>query len=272
MLQEAKGRNLLYVGLGGDGVDVYTYPRGHLVGSLGAFGAFLCSDAAGNVFVPGGPIATQVSVYAHGSAQPKAVLNEPYSASGCSVDSSSERLAVTTYRQNTIVIFPYKPKLGWRFAKIFSDAAMQIISFCTYDNDGDLFVDGQDSSYNFMLAELPKGADTFSTIRLDESISTAGSMQWDGKYLAVADFGDSTGSASVIYRFALSGSSGKRVSTTKLDLSSARAQFWIQGAAVVGPTSYESVRGIGLWRFPKGGHPFRIFSDEAPSGATVSLK
>lgn len=165
-----------------------------------------------------------------------------------------------------------KPKLGWRFAKTFSDAGMQIVSFCAYDNHGNLFVDGQDSSRNFMLAELPKGADTFNTIHLDESISTAGSMQWDGKYLAITDWGKSTGAAAVIYRFALSGSTGTRVSTTKLDQSHARAQFWIQGGTVIGPILYDSVRSIGLWRFPGGGQPFRSFSNEAPSGATVSLK
>ncbi len=272
MLPEAKGRDLLYVGLGGDGVNVYTYPRGRLVGSLGPFGGYLCSDAAGNVFVPGGPIATQVSVYAHGSAEPKAILNAPYSATGCSVDSSSERLAATTYDQNIVVVFPYTPKRGWRFAKTFSDAGMQTVSFCAYDRVGDLFVDGQDSNNNFVLAELPEGGDTFSPIRLDKSISKAGSMQWDGKYLAIADFGKTIDSAAVIYRFALSGRSGKKVSTTKLDLSHALAQFWIQGGTVIGPTSYDSARDIGFWRFPSGGHPLKSFLAEAPTGETVSLK
>jgi hypothetical protein len=273
MLPDAHGRNLLYVGLGEESLDVYTYPGGHLIGSLGVGGGYLCSDPAGNIFVPGAPLATQVLVYAHGFAQPKATLNAaPYTLESCSVDPSSERLAVTTYYSNNIVVFPHNPRRGWRFAKFLSDADMQIISFCAYDTDGDLFVDGQDSSRNFMLAELPNGSDMFSTISLDQSISAAGSMQWDGKYLAIADLGNSSGSASVIYRFALSGSSGKRVSTTKLDLSYSRAQFWIQGGTVIGPITYESVRQIGLWRFPRGGHPFRSFSDEAPTGETVSLK
>lgn len=272
MLPEAKGRNLLYVGLGGSGLDVYTYPRGHLIGALGVGGIYLCTDTAGNVFIPGAPFATQVLIYAHGSTQPKTTLNDPYTAADCSVDPSSERLAVTSYFAHYVVIFPYDPKRGWRYAKIFTDVEMQTISFCAYDNNGNLFVDGQDSSGDFMLAELVKGGNTFSMINLDQRIGAPGSMQWDGKYLAIADRGKASGSASVIYRFRLSGSSGTRVSRTKLDLSFADAQFWIQGNRVIGPISHDSMRAIGFWRFPGGGDPVKSFSDEVPSGEAVSLK
>jgi hypothetical protein len=272
MLPNVERRNLLYVAQSGDGVSVYTYPGGRLVGSLGAFGGpFLCSDPTGNVFVPGGPIATQVSIYAHGAAQPTEILNSPYTAWGCSVDPSSERLAVTTYYQNTIVVFPYDNRHGWHFAKTFTDAAMEYIAFCAYDTNGNLFVDGVDT-HGFSLAELAKGSDVFTAITLDKRISAPGSMQWDGKYLALADYGASSGEASTIYRFALNGTSGKNVSKTKLESSSSGVQFLIEGATVIGPMSKLSTRSIGFWRFPKGGQPVKSFSADQASGEAVSLK
>jgi hypothetical protein len=272
MRPEAVRRDLLYVAQSGVGVEVYTYPSGHLVGSLGAFGGpSLCVDTTGNIFVPGGPIATQVSIYAHGAAQPFLILNDPYSATGCAVDPSSERLAVTTFYQNTIVVFPFSLKHGWHFAKTFSDIAMEYIAFCVYDTYGNLFVDGKDSSGNFSLAELPKGSDTFTAITLNKRIALPGSMQWDGKYLAIDD-GESSGSPGIIYRFALAGNSGKSVGTTILKPSFAPGQFWIQGATIIGPMSNLSARSIGFWPFPKGGSAVKSFSVADASGEVVSLK
>jgi hypothetical protein len=270
MLPEAKRRDLLYVALG-NGVNVYTYPRGNLLGSLGVGGVYPCTDEANNVFIPAGFFGTQVLVYAHGATRPKVTLNDPYPAVDCSVDPSTEALAVTEGSGGGIVIFPYSHKRGWRYAKSYADPDMQSIAFCAYDKNGNLFVDGG-SSGGFMLAELPKGSKTFTTITLDQSISAAGSMQWDGKYLAIADLGKGSSNPSVIYRFALSGSSGTKVSTTTLNLSYAHAQFWIQGSTVIGPIAYDSVRAIGFWRFPAGGSPVNSFSDEAPAGEAVSLK
>ncbi|MGA8575788.1 MAG: hypothetical protein WB609_08940 [Candidatus Cybelea sp.] len=271
MRPEAKGRDLLYIALGNE-VNVYTYPRGGLLGSLGVGGLYLCTDRANNVFIPAGLFGTQILVYAHGAITPKVTLNDPYAAVDCSVDPTSETLAVTEGFGGGIVIFPYSQKRGWRYAKSYADPDMQSITFCTYDKNGDLFVDGGGSSGGFRLAELQKGSKTFTTITLDQTISAAGSMQWDGKYLAIADLGTGSSSPSVIYRFALSGSSGTKVSKTTLQLSYARAQFWIQGSTVIGPIAYDSVRAFGFWRFPAGGSPVKSFSDQAPSGEAVSLK
>jgi hypothetical protein len=144
------------------------------------------------------------------------------------------------------------------------------VAFCAYDNNGNLFVDGKDSSGNVMLAEMPKGSKAFTAIALDQRIGVAGTMQWDGKYLALEDRED-TG-APVIYRFAISGSSGVKVSKTTLVDSHAHAQFWIQGDRIIGPVDSGSTRAIGYWRFPAGGSPIKSFSDTFPSGEAVSLK
>lgn len=264
------GRDLLYAATGG-GVNVYSYPRGTLLGSLGVGGGDLCSDKTGNVFIPQYFVA-DVLVYAHGATSPKAVLNDPYFAMDCSVDPTSETVAVTAGFGDQIVIFPYNPRRGWRFAKIYTNPNMTSISFCAYDKAGNLFVDGQNGSGGFMLAELPKDSRVFNTISLDQSIVTGGAMQWIGQYLTIVDMGQGYPQPAVIYRFSISGSSGTKVSSTTLNKSYANAQFWIQGATVIGPVAYSSVRGIGFWQFPAGGSPFKVFSDTVPGGETVSLK
>jgi len=270
MLPEAKGRDLLYVALG-NGLDVYTYPRGKLLGSLGVGGVYLCTDNAQNIFIPAGFFGNQVLVYAHGATRPKVTLNDPYPAVDCSVDPDSEALAVTG-SGGGVVIFPYDQRRKWRYAKLYSNLAMESSMFCAYDTSGNLFVDGTDSTGAFMLAELPKGSKSFTTIALNQHINAPGSVQWDGQYLIVADLGKGEINPSVIYRFSIDGSSGKKVGTTKLANSYAHAQFWIQGKTVIGPIAYDSVRSIGFWQFPAGGSPVKSFSDSVPSGEAVSLK
>ncbi len=271
MMSEAKGRDLLYVALG-NGVNVYTYPEGKLLGALGVGGVYLCTDRANNVFIPGGYFGTQMLIYAHGATTPKVTLNDPYPAVDCSVDPTSETLAVTEGFGGYVIIFPYKQNRGWRYAKSFLVPGIQATVFCAYDGDGNLFVDGGVSSGAFMLEELPKGSKTFETITLNQKITAAGSMQWDGKYLAIADRGTGYPNPIVIYRFTLSGTTGKKVSTTTLQGSYAHAQFWIQKGRVIGPVAYNSVRGIGFWPFPGGGSIAKTFANDAPAGEAVSLK
>jgi hypothetical protein len=273
MAPEAKGRDLLYVSL--FAVDVYSYPRGVLLGSLGINGNYLCSDKFGNVFIPVESGLNQVFVYAHGASTPKVILYAPSFVSDCSVDPSSESLAVTGSYTGGIMVFPYNRDRGsWSFSKLYIDPKIFLIEFCAYDDKGNLFVDGTGgTSDTFKLAELPKGSKTFTTITLDQNIHAGSSMQWDGKYLAIADRGVGSSTSATIYRFTINGSSGTKVSTTTLNRSYGNAQFWIQGGTVIGPLSYDSVRSIGFWRFSAGGSPIKsLSSNRAPTGETVSLK
>jgi hypothetical protein len=141
-------------------------------------------------------------------------------------------------------------------------------SFCGYDNKNNLFVDGITEGGSFELAELPKGASAFTTIRLKQNISAPGQVQWDGKYLAVGDAGVSP---SIIYQFSISGSSGTAVGSTTLNGSKMVEQFWIQGKTVIGPDFYFSGTGVGFWPYPGGGNADRTISLYDPFGATVSL-
>jgi len=264
-------RNLLYVAA--SSVQVFTYPHGKPIGSLGVFDSYLCSDRFGNVFVTGAEGISYVWVFSHGGSQPKATLYNPQSPGGCSVDKNSGNVAVADPDSSPMVIFPYNRKRGWRLARQYSDPDMRASLYCAYDPEGDLFLDGYNTSDSFILVELPKGSSTFTTISLDQVIHSAGSVQWDGKDLAIEDGGTSRSSEAVIYRFAIHGSYGHEVSATTLTDSAGDAQFLIHGSSVIGPLSYNYAQGIGFWRFPSGGAPVSTISTYGhPSGETLSLR
>ena len=264
----AKGRDLLYVSLGT--VNVYSYPRGSLLGSLGVTGNTLCSDKFGNVFIPNDHNG-EVYVYAHGETRPKTIVYYYYEIVGCAVDPDSEALALAGSFTGGLVVFPYSRRRGWRYGQIYRDQNMFDYVSCAYDDKGDLFIDGISVGGAFLLIELPKGSKTFTTINLNQSISAPGSMQWNDGYLSIQDAGLDP---AVIYRFAINGSSGVKVSTTRLRRSRPGAQFWIQGEKVIGPLTNGTVPSIGFWKFPAGGSSIKDISSNNKSlaGETVSLK
>ena len=269
ILPGAKGRNLLYVAA--SSVQVFTYPRGKPIGSLGVFDDYLCSDRFGNVYVTGAEGISYVWVFPHGGGEPIATLYNPQDPGGCSVDESSGNLAVADPGSSPVVIFSYNRKHGWRLARQYSDPDMRVSLYCAYDRKGNLFVDGYNTSISFILVELPKGSSRFTTITLDQTIHSPGSAQWDGKELAIEDAGASRSSPAMIYRFAINGSYGHKVSATTLtDSAGAAAQFLIHGSTVIGPLSDNS--GIGIWPFPSGGAPVRTITTYSyPRGEAISL-
>lgn len=260
-------RSLLYAAAGS--TEVFTYPHGKPVGYLGVFDAYLCSDSSGNIFATGDEGLGYVWVFAHGSSTPFATIYNPQSAGGCSVDPSSETVAVADPDASPIVIFPYNPRRGWRLARQYSDANMRGSFYCTYDSQGNLFVDGYDTNLAFILVELPKGSSTFTTITLDQTIHSPGSLQWVGNDLALEDAGTTRSSTAVIYRFAITGSGGHKLSRTALKDSVGNAQFLIRNGTVIGPLA----GAIGFWRFPRGGAPVRTIPTYGnPHGEALSLK
>ena len=123
-----------------------------------------------------------------------------------------------------------------------------------------------------MLAELPKGNGTFTNIGLNQSISLPGGVQWDGKYLAVADQ-----NASVIYQFAISGGAGTAVHATPLGSPASDVfQFYIDGKTVIAPNDYsvgsKTAWNVLYYHYPAGGTPTRTITNvvHAPRGVVVS--
>jgi hypothetical protein len=276
---DAVGRNLLYVSNPTDNVGivyVYTYPHGKQVGALASFeGAYgLCADQSGDIFVPFLGLFGGIYEFAHGGASPIASLSNEYAYEvGCSVSPMTGKLAVIGgYHAAYVTTYNHKVS-GWKIGKSYEDRALSQASFCGYDNEGNLFVDGTTSSGDVALTELPSGGNAFTTITLSQSIKAPGGVQWDGSHLAVGDTGTSP---SVIYQFDVSGSRATKVGSTMLGGSKRVEQFWIQRGRLVAPdparSCGQSPAGcIAIYRYPAGGSPITTIVLAGAFGATVSL-
>jgi hypothetical protein len=273
----ASRKHLLYVSDVSAG-DVYalSLPTGKLVGKLTGFNQPLgdCVDGAGNVFIVISQSA-QVRVYKHGAKQPFNVLGDSgYYPLGCSVDPTTGNLAVTNIigsgngsQPGNVAI--YTKAKGT--PKYYSDASIYQYGYCTYDQQGNLYIDGiTPPSDNPQVGELPKGSKTFQSITLNQSLggNNISALLWDGTYLAV-----SSQDSAVIYQFAISGSTGTEVSSTQLTGSSGVGAFWIENAKLYAPVYKDSIGSIGVYPYPAGGKPSKgYYAVVSPWAATISNK
>ena len=169
---------------------VYSYPRGKVEGTLTGFDvpAGECSDRAGNVFITSF-LASEIVEYAHGGTSPIATLSDPgeYPV-GCSVDPTTGNLAVTnqlttSYFAGDLAIYPNASGTP----TTYTAPNFYYYFFCTYDNKGNLYVDGLSNGTNSstgQYAELPAGSSNLESITIDQDIYPLG-IQWDGKYVAI---------------------------------------------------------------------------------------
>jgi DNA-binding beta-propeller fold protein YncE len=266
MAPEAKSEDLLYVSTSG-GVAVYSYPAAVLVGTLSLLSpAGLCADNAGNVWITGNQ---QLVEYAHGGSQPIATLDDSgYSPKGCAVDPTTGDLAVTNFvgakRHQRGNILIYKNAQGT--PRAYGPSLIRRSYYCTYDDKGDLFVDGTRHISAFKLVELKKSRQAFEPITLSRAFKYTAGIQWDGKYLAVADPNKGT-----IYQFTMSGSTGAETGSTQLLTGDTAWPFWIQGQTVIAAVPAGTTLGVGLWTYPAGGSPTKTVVSNGYFGATVSL-
>jgi hypothetical protein len=263
----AKKGDLLYVSGGSSyegSVDIFTYPKGKAVGALTglAYPSGMCVDAAQDIFVTELDGPREILEYAHGGTTPIATLSDPDEFPiGCSVDPTTGNLAVAnelgTYGSGSVSIYigatgsPQGP---------YSDPAVNEVWFCGYDNTGNLFIDGVNTSDQFVFAELPKGSTTFTNIDLNQRFHWPGGIQWDGKYVAV---GDRDGG--VIYQ--TNGAGGQIEGKTTLVGVGIFSQYFIDGTTVVAPNNATAM----FFKYPKGGKAFKTIDGiPEPFGAVVS--
>jgi hypothetical protein len=271
MLPEAKSESLLYLSADGASVHgkvlVLSYPAGQLVGTLTGFDSPLgeCVDAKGDIFITdfaGGDILE----YAHGRSTPITTLSdvgeEPY---GCAVNPNTGDLAVTNYYPGNVAI--YSGAKG--SPNFYSDSSIGEYTFCAYDNQGNLFVDGQ---ANDLIAELPKGSSSFTDITLSQTIVLPASMQWFKRDLVIVDTADAWRGTATVNRVHISGTSGEVVGTTNLESNGfevgSTVQYWIQGHVIIGPdrSRHNTHDYLAFWRYPHGGESQRVFRDLAAGG------
>jgi hypothetical protein len=263
---------LLYVTDEGNFVYVYAYPKGRLLQKLDVSQSPTgeCIDGT-NVFVTRYN-GHDIFEYAHGASRQSVVLPDPGYPVGCSVDPTTQTLAVANELNRSAGsgnVVLWKTAGTAAAPTIYSDLAFLEPAWCSYDNEGNLFVDGQDySTRSVSLVELPKGGNAFKTISLRISLGwPPGHVQWDGKYITISV-------ENVIYRLSFSGSNAYVVGSTQLPA------YWnLQGYSVVGAwqndlkkrrligTAGES---IGFFNYPSGSGPTRSLTQNYPLDAVVS--
>ncbi len=249
-------------------VFVYSYPGGRAVGSLKGFDQpqGLCADAAGNVWITNTGT-SEIIEYAHGGTAPVARLTDPkQNPVDCSVDPKSGNLAVANLSDSegaagSVAI--YKKATGPR--KLYRDDDVQNMFFLSYDDQGNLFVNGVAPHFGtFTFDELARGAKTFTPIELQGvSIALPGGVQFDGTNVVV---GDQT--RHVVYQTA--GSS--IVGSTQLDKACDVAGFAISGSRLVAPNLCSNSSGnVLFYAYPAGGSPTKTIKNLAyPIGAAIS--
>ena len=283
MAPEAKAKNLLYLSDGGaDEVLTYSYPAGKKVGTITNLQdpAGVCSDPKGDVWVVNSA-SFKITQYAHGGTKPQATLSDSGSENplGCSVDPTTGNLAVTNLGTasgggNLSIYAGAKGS-----AKKYTDSDLMYFYFCGYDDQENLFVDGLDKTYHFVLAELPSAGATLQTISLSANVGFPGGIAWDGAYVAIGDQYYQTQHKAAIFQYSISGSAGTLEGTTTLPDSCDALQFAIssggskkeqQGNTVIVPDACSN--SAAFYDYPAGGGPSVTLSGfQYPVAAALSL-
>ena len=291
MAPEAQSEDLIYVTHEyATDVSVYSYPTGMLVGSLSNPDNTIgdCVDKAGDVFIVNFDTPSEqpgnVVEYAHGGTTPIRTLTYPNAYfSGCAVDPTTGNLAVTVLEKQDIkrggvVVYPDATGTPTEY----SERHVVDYSFCGYDNNGNLYVDGDNlPNGTFQLLELPSGQKRLTDISLSRGLEgklIPGSVQWDGANVVIGNGRTAHNGVHIrVYQIKLDGSTGKIAGKTLLRRAHSYRdfQFWIQGGTILSPYGVgDRATGdhvLGFWTYPQG-HFIKLIRDkEGPWGVTVSL-
>jgi hypothetical protein len=284
------GKNLLYISLAASAnvVNVYDYPSGEQVGTLGKFNEPLgqCVDAQGDVYVVNVGNA-RVDEYAHGSTHRSRSLKADGYPDGCSVNKKGD-LAVTSFETTTgpgsITVFDRE---GGK--KVYKDPQdCYYLWPAGYDDKGDLVVEGRATpSSGATLCGILSGAKSMKRLTTRGIvIDFPDSVMWDGKYLALGDQEAKGTDETGIWRATLSGSTLSASRETLLhdncdDQYNDVVQPFVvgakntpvndkEGSAVVGGNQLCGSGAYGFWHYPAGGSPFKEF-DYVSNGQSVSI-
>jgi hypothetical protein len=267
MLKEAASEELVYVSDQGQyndtGIYVYSYPQGKQVGFLqddiDEVYEGLCADAHGDVWAVGWITNRQAffDEYAHGGSQPIASIGANGVPSGCSVDPTTGNLAVANYidyntnpRRGDIAIYPK----GSQTPKVYYDDSIKYYYYCAYDDDGNLYADGNTNYVNV----LAKNSTTLRHVYFNKAI-VPGSLQWNSGSLATAVVGGSKGPVR-IDRVTVQGSGARITGTTSLETTPSWGNYLdveiaIAGKVIAGPgpNAAGPSKALYFWAYPTGG-------------------
>jgi hypothetical protein len=226
-----------------------------------------CSDSSGNVYVASqGSGRGEILEYAHGSKTPVRRLYDPQAGPySCAVDPTTGNLAITGNRGG---IYGHGNVAVYEHARgrpaIYRDRYIYSYLFCTYDDKGNLFVEGltgpNSSGWSALFAELPKGKTRLKKIIMQATINNLAGFQWDGKYLVIGGNTNTDNMGTYIYRMAVSGSTGTIEDTVELKGFDISGQFALQHDQIISPLQNGSQ--IGIWGYPSGGDAKRIIQTQ----------
>ncbi len=187
------------------------------------------------------------------------------SPSSCAMDSSGDLAVGILYGKGggDVVIFKNASGSGTVYT-----TPMDEEFFDGYDNQGNLFADGFSGDRSgFVLAELPKGSTKFEKVTTSNTVEFPGSVQWDGKYMAVTDQ-----DANAIYQYTISGAKATLEGTVALSGSSDCAQNWIAKNVVFCADAGNEDGEV--FSYPGGGSPLAVFSGnfDLPLGSVAAKK
>jgi hypothetical protein len=162
----------------------------------------------------------------------------------CAVDSRNGDIAVTaetTGGKGTVVVFK-GGKQGDQTTYDFNHPPY----FVGYDDKGNLFADNLASAYSASLWELVASGESFEKVAVPNTIHFPGSVQWDGKYVAVTDQ-----TTNAIYRYTISNYGAALKGTATLNGAGDCAATWIAEPYVYCADAGNNA--VEIYKYPAGG-------------------
>lgn len=219
---DAKRQYLLYASdLSTGTVDIYNYrvQAGKLYGQITGFNEPYgqCVDKAKNVYIVDEGTAT-IYEFAHGGITPINTAVDLFGYPiGCSVDPTTGNLAVanfTGFSDGSGGIDIFAGGLSGT-QQYYTYGGAPLMWPPGYDNGGNLFVEGQNSSSANMLLELPSGNNQFTPIS-GVTIGFPGAVQRWKTYITATDQEYQGGDTVAVYTLSVSGSAATIVATSQL--------------------------------------------------------
>ncbi len=246
-------------------VAIYTYPQlqpaGQLTGIPDPEG--LCVNRrTGDVWVVSGFPSAQFTEFRHGGAKPihKIKFGSMDYTQSCAVDPTTGDLAVTDNLahglRGAIIVFGAKDKT-------YRDPSLEYYAFVSYDDSGDLLVDGPSFHTPTEIAELRPGKSHFHNLPLvGTRMYHPGGLRYSKGSLVIG-----ATKHHVIYQT----SNGMVIGSTTLLDACHMEQFDIHEDVVIVPSSCGSDGAVLIYNYPAGGTPIaKITHLSAPFAAVIS--
>jgi len=243
-------------------VNIYN-KTGKLLGQLTGFSEpqGLATDAKGKLYVAD-TLNSRIQIYAPPYTKAPKTLSDPgqYPA-GVAVMNNGQFVAVTNIISTSngpgsVTLY----KNGKAGAPI-SNSSFARVYFCGFDDNGDLFVDGSNSSGGVEvgeIAKLTKGGKTLNTLTYNGTISFPGGVQvTTGDKIAIDD---QLASAVYTYKPPKGGSLGSPIATTPLTGSSDPVTIAFTSTNKDVWTADAGLGSSNEFAYPKGGSPVATIS------------